>query len=72
MAGLSNPQLVGLVRRRHPDLPLGRGRVIVFACSIFVHLVPAVGPSERALAVWTSPMAVVVLGMTASLRVERG
>lgn len=69
-AGLSNPQLVRLVRRRGLGLPLAGGLARVF--HIFGHLVAAVGPSGRALTTWMPLAAALILGMTASLHVEGG
>ena len=69
-AGLNNPRLVRLVRRSGLGLPLASRLAMVF--HIFGHLVAPVGPSGRALTVWKPPTAAVLLGMTASLRVEGG
>jgi hypothetical protein len=69
-AGLSNPQLVRLVRRRGLGLPLVRRLAMV--SPFFGHLVVPVGPSGRALTAWVPPPGAALLGTAASLDVESG
>jgi hypothetical protein len=70
-AGLSNPQLARLVRRRRVGLLLAAGRVIGFAFLTVAERAAAGGLSGRAPAAG-APRLAALLGMTIPLHVEYG